>query len=122
VKAADLKTLPFISAPQNIVRRELEDAQLRAFGIDTRNVILEFGHAEAQKMLVKQDLGLSFFLESSIRADVKRGELRIVHTPGIAMSLPLFLVHRKDKAFSAFQAALMQHVLSLRDKKAFEDD
>ncbi|QBR04127.1 LysR family transcriptional regulator [Paraburkholderia pallida] len=122
VKADDLKTLPFISAPQNLVRRELEDAQLRACGIDTRNVILEFGHAEAQKLLVKQDLGLSFFLESSIRADVERGELRIVRTPGIAMSLPIFLVHRKDKAFSPFQATLMQQVLSLRNKKAFQND
>ncbi|MFM0283828.1 LysR family transcriptional regulator [Paraburkholderia sediminicola] len=112
VKAAELTRLPFISAPQNVVRRELEDAQLRTFGINQRNVILEFGHPESQKHLVKQDLGLSFFLESSIRDDVSRGDLRIVRTPGVEMSIPLFLVHRKDKIFSPFQSALMEYILS----------
>jgi len=110
----ELMSLPFITAPRQLVRRELEDAQLRACGIDQRNVILEFGHPESQKVPVKRDLGLCFFLESSIRQDVARGELRIVETPGIVMSIPLFLVRRKDKVLSPFQLALMEHIMASR--------
>lgn len=110
----DLTALPFITAPRHLVRRELEEAQLRAHGIDVRNVILEFGHPESQKHAVRRDLGLCFFLESSIRADVGRGELRVIETPGLQMSIPLFLVHRRDKVFSPFQRALMEHVLAAR--------
>jgi len=110
----ELASLPFISTPRHIVRRELEEAQLCAHGIDTRNVILEFGHPESQKHAVKRDLGLCFFLESAIRADVKRGELRVVQTPGLQMSVPLFLVHRRDKVLSPFQKALMEHIMASR--------
>ncbi|CAD6544943.1 HTH-type transcriptional activator CmpR [Paraburkholderia hiiakae] len=106
----ELAALPFISAPRHIVRRELEEAQLREHGIDTRNVILEFGHPESQKHAVKRDLGLCFFLESAIRADVERGDLRVVQTPGLEMSVPLFLIHRRDKVLSPFQRALMEHI------------
>lgn len=108
----DLAALPFITAPLHLVRRELEEAQLRAHGVDVRNVILEFGHPESQKHAVKRDLGLCFFLESSIRADVGRGELRVVETPELEMSIPVFLVHRRDKVFSPFQAALMEHIIA----------
>lgn len=113
VAPQELALLPFISAPSNLIRRELEDRLLNARGIEQRNVILEFGHAESQKRAVKQDLGLCFFLESSIRDDVDRGDLRIVATPALQkMTIPLFLVHRQDKKFSAFQAALMNHIMS----------
>jgi LysR family transcriptional regulator, low CO2-responsive transcriptional regulator len=107
-----LRQLPFISAPRQLVRRELEDAQLRAYGIDARNVILEFGHAESQKHAVKRDLGVCFFLESSIRADLRRDELRVIQTPGLQMSIPLYLIHRRDKVLSPFQRALMEHIMA----------
>ncbi|RZF25786.1 LysR family transcriptional regulator [Paraburkholderia sp. UYCP14C] len=110
----ELAALPFISAPRRIVRRELEDEQLRAHGIDTRNVVLEFGHPESQKHAVKRDLALCFFLESAIRTDVERGELSVVRTPGLEMSVPLFLVHRRDKVLSQFQKALMDHIIASR--------
>ncbi len=109
-----LAGLPFVSAPRRIVRRELEDAQLRAHGIDTRNVVLEFGHPESQKHAVKRDLALCFFLESAIRADIERGELSVVRTPGLDMSVPLFLIHRRDKVLSQFQKALMDHIMASR--------
>jgi LysR family transcriptional regulator, low CO2-responsive transcriptional regulator len=112
VQTEQLRLLPFISAPRQLVRRELEDAQLRAHGIDARNVILEFGHAESQKHAVKRDLGVCFFLESSIRADLGRSELRVVQTPGLQMSIPLYLVHRRDKVLSPFQRALMEHIMA----------
>ncbi|NQD91669.1 LysR family transcriptional regulator [Pseudomonas sp. CrR25] len=101
---------PFISAPRKMARRELEDALLRKHGLENRQIILEFGHPEAMKHAVKENLGLCFMLASSIQADVRRGELQIVDLPDINLELPVFLVHREDKRFSNFQTALLDHI------------
>jgi len=106
----DLTGLPFISGPRYLVWRELVETQLRGHGVETRNVILEFGHAESQKYAVKGDLGLCFFLETSIRADLARGELRVVEIPGMQMVVPLYLAYRGEKKFSPFQTSLIEHI------------
>jgi LysR family transcriptional regulator, low CO2-responsive transcriptional regulator len=108
----DLKGLPFISGPRYLVWRELVEAQLRSYGVETPNVILEFGHAESQKHSVRSDLGLCYFLETSIRAELARGELRVVNTPGMQMVVPLYLAYRREKEFSPFQTSLIDHIRS----------
>lgn len=106
----ELTGLPFVSSPRYLVWRELVETQLRSYGVETPNVILEFGHAESQKYPVKSDLALGFFLETSIRADVARGELRVVETPGMRMVVPLYLAYRREKEFSPFQTSLIDHI------------
>jgi DNA-binding transcriptional LysR family regulator len=106
----ELTDLPFVSGPRYLVWRELVENQLLGYGVETPNVILEFGHAESQKYPVKRDLGLCFFLETSIQADVVRGELRVVETPGMRMVVPLYLAFRREKAFSPFQTSLIEHI------------
>lgn len=110
----DLRDVPFISTSRTLVMRELEEREMRANGITSRRVILELGHPEAQKVAVKRDLGVCFFLESSIRDDVRRQELRIVSTPKLSMSISLFFVHRAGKEFSGFQNDLARYI---RDSK-----
>lgn len=109
---AALTGLPFVSTPRNLLRRELEDALLSRAGVDSRQVLFEFGHPEAMKNAVRKDLGLCFMLESSVRADLARGELRAVGVRGFAASLPLSLLHRRDKRFSPYQTALVAYLLA----------
>lgn len=111
-KPADLTDLPFVSGPRYLVWRELVENELRGFGVETPNVILEFGHAESQKYPVKSDLCVGFFLETSIRADLARGELRVVETPGMQIVVPLYLAYRREKEFSPFQSSLIAHIKS----------
>ncbi|EYS97954.1 LysR family transcriptional regulator [Cupriavidus sp. SK-4] len=106
----DLHQVPFISTPRNLARRELEDTHLRKHGLENRRVVLELGHPEAMKHAVRQDIGLSFMLASSIRADVARGDLVVLDRPDLPMKIPSYVVYREDKRFSAFQAALLQFI------------
>lgn len=115
--ADELTHLPFISTPKTLVRREFEDDQLRAYGIVRQNIVLEMGHPEPMKRAVKADVGVSFLLDTCVREALDSGELRIVETPGIALSIPLYLVHRKRKDFSPLQRALMQFIRDARPEQ-----
>jgi DNA-binding transcriptional LysR family regulator len=114
VEREHISALPFISTSNSTVMQQLEEGQLRANGISSRRIVLELGHPEAQKEAVRRDVGVCFFLQSSVQQDFQRGELRSVTTPGLAMSIPLYVVHRKDKEFSEFQQALKTFIEAAR--------
>lgn len=114
VQRDQIPQLPFISTNNSSVMQKLEEGQLRANGVTSRRVVMALGHPEAQKEAVRRDVGVCFFFKSSVINSITRGELRSVHTPGLAMSIPLYLVHRKDKEFSPFQLELTQHIKSAR--------
>ena len=103
-----ISQLPFISTTNSFVMQQLEEGQLRANGIASRRVVMALGHPEAQKEAVRRDAGVCFLLNSSVQAELARGELRQVKTPGLDLSIPIYVVHRKDKEFSQFQMELKQ--------------
>ncbi|CAN5413703.1 LysR family transcriptional regulator [soil metagenome] len=104
-----ISRMPFIST-YSAVMQQLEEGQVRANGIAPRTIVMELGHPEAQKEAVRRDLGVCFFLLSSVRAEIDRGELRSVKTPSLKLSIPLYLVCRKDKELSLYQRALMEYI------------
>jgi DNA-binding transcriptional LysR family regulator len=110
-----ISRVPFVSTYSDVMRR-LEEGQMRANGIASRQVVIELGHPEAQKEAVRRDLGVCFFLESSVQADLQRGELRRVEVTGVAMSIPLYIVQRDDKELSPYQEALQRHIEASRPK------
>ncbi|WP_374788890.1 LysR family transcriptional regulator [Brucella oryzae] len=110
VSPEEIAALPFVSSPRNQVRRELEEDALRAHGIVGRRVVLELGHPEAMKQAVRAHAGVAFVMETSVRDECERGLLRRVTTPGVDLSVPVFLVSRRDKSFSDFQSSLMDYV------------
>jgi DNA-binding transcriptional LysR family regulator len=103
-----ISQLPFISTSNSFVMQQLEEGQLRANGIASRRVVMALGHPEAQKEAVRRDAGVCFFLNSSVQAELARGELQQVRTPGVELSIPIYIIHRKDKEFSQFQLELKQ--------------
>ncbi|ASV84433.1 lysR substrate binding domain protein [Ochrobactrum quorumnocens] len=110
VSPEEIAALPFVSSPRNQVRRELEEDALRAHGIIGRQVVLELGHPEAMKQAVRAHAGVAFVMETSVRDECERGLLRRIATPGVDLSVPVFLVSRRDKSFSDFQSSLMDFV------------
>jgi hypothetical protein len=46
----------------------------------------------------------------SNRGELESGQLREVALRDVALSVPIYLVHRKDKLFSAIQRDLMEAV------------
>jgi DNA-binding transcriptional LysR family regulator len=109
----ELSKIPFVST-YSAVMRQLEEGQLRANGIASRRIVIELGHPEAQKEAVRRDLGVCFFLESSVQADLQRGDLRRIETQSLALSIPLYLVQREDKELSPYQSALKEHIEASR--------
>jgi DNA-binding transcriptional LysR family regulator len=104
-----LSHVPFIST-SSAVMQQLEEGLLRANGVASRKVVVELGHPEAQKEAVRRDMGVCFFLQSSVARDLERGDLRLVDTPNLHLGIPLYIVSRKDKELSPFQLALCEHI------------
>lgn len=105
-----LSTLPFVSTERQLIRREIEEEQLRQFGVVRQNIVIEFGHAEAMKRAVRADLGVALLLESSVREDIDAGVLREVRIDAAEFWAPVFLVYRERKVFSPLQSALVDFI------------
>lgn len=111
---AEVAQLPFIASPPFILRRNLEDEMLYSCGVLTRNVVMELGHPEAIKRVVRQGIGFSFVEESAVHDEIEQGVLRAIRTPEIDMTMPLYIAHRRCKSPSEMQVRLMEFL-----KKAF---
>lgn len=109
----DLQQAPFISS-YSTVMQQLEEGQVRANGIASRRIVMELGHPEAQKEAVRRDVGVCFFLQSSVRREIEQGELRQVMMPDLTMNIPLYMVRRKDKELSLYQQELYRHIETAR--------
>jgi DNA-binding transcriptional LysR family regulator len=103
----DVAQLPFIASPRSILRRSLEDEMLYSCGVLTRNIIMELGHPEAIKRVVRRKAGFAFSEESAVHDEIARGELRMVATPEIDLRLPLYMAYRRGKSLSEMQVRLM---------------
>jgi DNA-binding transcriptional LysR family regulator len=107
---SSLSTLSFVCTPKGWVRRELEDELLHLGGVIHREVTVELGHPEAIKRAVAKGMGVAFVEESAARADLERGALRRITTPGLNLSLPQFLVYRRGKLLSEMQRRLIEFI------------
>ena len=81
-----------------------------AAGIGTRRIALELGHAEAIKQAVRAGAGVAFVFLSSVQDDLATGTLARIDTPGMALSVPIYLVRRRGRPLSPFHAALADHL------------
>lgn len=107
---SDIARLPFVGPPRKLVRRDLEDQALYAQGIPNRQVVLELGHPEAIKRAVIAGVGLAFIEASAVQTEVAHGELRIVRTPEVQITMPIFLTYRRGKIMTEMQTNLMQFI------------
>ena len=106
----ELARLPFVEAPEGIVRRSFIDKQLSELGIVDRNVVLELGHPEAMKAAVLGGSGVSLLFKSAVQQEIDEGSLRSIDVESLAMGLPIYLIHRKGKSFSPLQRGLIEAV------------
>lgn len=105
-----LAGLPFVEAPEGIMRRRLVDRCLKALGAGDREVVLELGHPEAMKRAVRAGLGVSMLFRSAVAEEVELGMLREVGIAGADVQIPVYLVHRKGKEFSPPHRELIEAV------------
>ncbi|MFK5978147.1 MAG: LysR family transcriptional regulator [Rhizobiaceae bacterium] len=108
----ELDTFPYITPIHGQIARDQIDEALRNLGVVRTQSIMEFGHPESILQAVKADIGVSFVFQSALRNVLERGELRRVKTPGLEISIPLFLIYNKNKHFSKLQIRLMDDIRS----------
>ena len=110
IELDDLRELDFVEAPGGIMRRTFIDRELRALGLSDRRIVLELGHPEAMKLAVRDKIGVCFLFRSAARSELEQGTLREIAVSGVNMSLPVFLVHRKNKSFSPLQLDVIETI------------
>jgi DNA-binding transcriptional LysR family regulator len=104
---ADVASLPFVEAQQGSLRREFTDEELGHIGLARRRVVMELGHPEAMKQMVSAGLGISCLFRNSVRRELHDGSLRELRLRDVTLVGPTFLVHRRDKPFSALHLELL---------------
>jgi len=93
--------LPFIETPEGLIRRTFVERGLRAAGVVNRDVVLQLGHPEAMKLAAREGLGVTLLFRTAVGGELASGLLREVQVEGVNVVVPISLVHRKGKSFSA---------------------
>jgi LysR family transcriptional regulator, low CO2-responsive transcriptional regulator len=106
----DLMRLPFVTSPSALLRRELEDNMLYAQDVLHRNVVLELGHPEAIKRAIRAKAGFAFIEETAVRPEIENGDLRVVKTPAVQLTMPLHLARRRGKLLTPMHRRLMEFI------------
>ncbi|MBN9888912.1 LysR family transcriptional regulator [Pelagibaca abyssi] len=103
----EIATLPLVTPPKGQMARELIEEALRAVGVVRTNSVLAFGHPEPILNAIRADIGAGFVYQSALPPDPEKEGLRLVRTPEMNISLPLFLVYDKQATFSVMQTKLL---------------
>ena len=106
----ELEALPFAESPSGSIRRAIVDGLLEHAGVRRRRIVLELGHPEALKRAVEEGSCLALLFRSAVEDELAAGRLRELVLAGRALEVPLFLVHRRGRLFSALQRDLMDAI------------
>jgi DNA-binding transcriptional LysR family regulator len=107
VTVDELERLRYVCSPGSRPRRRLIDAALDGIGVHDRQIALQLGHPEALKRATARGIGVCLMLRASITDELASGALREVAIEDAHLAVPVVLVRRADKRFSALQSALM---------------
>jgi DNA-binding transcriptional LysR family regulator len=110
VPATTLSAYPFVCSPVGGLQRTLVDGRLRSMGIEDRDVVICLDHPEAIKQAVLADLGVALLLRSTVQEDLDSGRLREIELPDADPTVPVHVVHRKEKRFTPLQQSVLDHV------------
>jgi LysR family transcriptional regulator, low CO2-responsive transcriptional regulator len=111
VSPAELAKIQQVAPPAHRVREQLLSRLLTAKGIERGPRVIELGHAEAMKQVVKESDAVAFLFGASVRDELARGDLRRVRVRGIGrLPAPIYLAYRSTKNFSALQHALIGRI------------
>jgi LysR family transcriptional regulator, low CO2-responsive transcriptional regulator len=114
----ELAKLSFVEAPQKLLRRQFVDRRLERIGIGDRAVSIQLGHPEAMKRATMAGLGVAVLFRSAVESELENGALREIEVDDVDLAGPVYLIHRKDKLFSAVHRELIDAIrlhFALRD-------
>jgi len=110
VTVDDLARLRYVCSLRGRPRRRLVDDALGAIGVHDRQIAIQLGHPEALKIATARGIGVCLMLAASVQTEIDAGVLRQIEIEDAHLSVPIRLVQRTDKRFSALQSVLMATV------------
>lgn len=111
VTPQELVDLPMISSPRDHARRALVDHELQRLGVGPHSVTtIELGHPEAMKLAAREGLGAVILFASAVTQELDAGTLRRIEIRDATLSVPVYIVRRKQKRLSPIQNALMDTI------------
>ena len=110
VSIEELGDVPFVDSPKGLIRRVFVDEALHKVGLADRRIVASLDHPEAVKRATQAGLGVAILFRSAVSAELQAGTLREVPIEDVHLGGELYLVHRNDKVFSAFQTYVIDAV------------
>jgi LysR family transcriptional regulator, low CO2-responsive transcriptional regulator len=110
VSRHDLERLPLVGTPVDVALSRALDAQLRAGGVGSLNVVMRLGHAESIKEAIYAHGWSALMPGYAMARDVDEGKLRLLSVEGVSLTENLALVTHRDVELSPFQSLALDAV------------
>ena len=110
IARSDVPALPLVATPRHSSASSDVDLAMEEFGFSRQNVVIEMGHPEAIKRAVMAGLGVSMIFRNAVESELQLGLLREVRVADFMVSRPVFLIYRKDKAFSVAHLDILEEL------------
>ena len=97
ISVADLGSLALVAPAAGTLPREAVDRQLTELGAPPQNAVMELGHPEAMKRVIRSGLDACLLFRSCVEDDLEQGTLRQIHLIDARLSLPVWSVEHKER-------------------------
>lgn len=117
---ADLSGFDLVAAPAGNVGREFVDRQLVRLGVAPQNVVMELGHPEAMKRVIRTGIGAALLFRSCVADELEQGSLREVplmkgDAPA-GLELPVLSVTRANRRPGPMETQLIRQTRSYLER------
>jgi DNA-binding transcriptional LysR family regulator len=110
VSLEQFSDLRFVCSPEpGSLRRAVIDKKIEELGVPPRDIVISLDHPTAIKTCVQAGIGVALLFRSAVQPELANGSLRIIDVAGVKLSIPLYLVYRRDKMFPPLQRRLVNY-------------
>lgn len=105
-----LSGLALVAPFAGTVAREAIDRQLVERGVPPQNAVMELGHPEAMKRVIRSGIDACLLFRSCVEDDLRQGILREIPLTDAALSLPVISIEHVDRPRLPLQIQLIEQV------------
>ena len=109
VSPRDLSKLAVVAPPAGNLAREAVDHLLIELDAPPQNVVMELGHPEAMKRVIRSGVAVCLLFRSCVADEVAAGVLREIPLVDVELSLPVVSITRADRRPSTIQKQLIDN-------------
>jgi DNA-binding transcriptional LysR family regulator len=118
ISLAEVRDLPFVGVPREVVFHRNLLLQLRTRGLEELRPVIRLGHAESMKRVVRERGWVTFVPLYAAEDELRDGRLRRIEITDAELHEGIWLVHRRDKAFSPLQLAAIDALRAVVSDRA----